>query len=331
MQQPKERVISDEEFRVMTDQNEDQNTISNLRDFTREKIRALHKIKPDYVFLNETSATPLGFVLKAAWKEAYPNEKCPTFYRVDPRVMPDFPRKRDGLGNHSPKVIRDPRYLERVQDFFRARIKKANAKVVVVDEYSESGDSLRAVKDAIVRFTGVNGDNIQLVEPGNRKFEQIFKFKYPRITDKKTDQYGCSPSGYRYPTEDISPEEVRFRGTMPDYKKTKGIGQLHRRYRSLHPLAESEDVKIKDYVHDLKLIGKLAGEEIRQGKHRSRELEQRVVLSTSIAGFLFSALFFSGITGNVIGATETKNIIVLISVLIGLTFGGIYLYLKKKK
>jgi hypothetical protein len=50
----------------------------------------------------------------------------------------------------------------------------------------------------------------------------------------------------------------------------------------------------------------------------------------SIIGFLFSILSFSGITGNVIGATETNSIIGTISVLIGLTFGGIYLYLKKK-
>lgn len=51
----------------------------------------------------------------------------------------------------------------------------------------------------------------------------------------------------------------------------------------------------------------------------------------SIAGFLFSILFLSRITGNVIGATETKNIIGIISILIGLTTGGIYLYLKKSK
>ncbi len=50
----------------------------------------------------------------------------------------------------------------------------------------------------------------------------------------------------------------------------------------------------------------------------------------SIAGFLFSLLFFSGVTGNVIGATETNNILGLIFILIGFTFGGIYLYLKKK-
>jgi len=57
---------------------------------------------------------------------------------------------------------------------------------------------------------------------------------------------------------------------------------------------------------------------------------ERALGIISLTGFLFSILFLSGITGNVIGATETKSLIGLISILIGLTTGGIYLYLKKK-
>jgi len=62
-------------------------------------------------------------------------------------------------------------------------------------------------------------------------------------------------------------------------------------------------------------------------KHRGLEGTLGII---SIAGFLFSILFLSGITGNVIGTTETKNIFGLILIIIGLTTGGIYLYLKKK-
>ena len=39
------------------------------------------EIKPDIVILTETSGFSFGYILKEAWKKAYPNEKIPCHWR----------------------------------------------------------------------------------------------------------------------------------------------------------------------------------------------------------------------------------------------------------
>lgn len=77
-------------------------------------------------------------------------------------------------------------------------------------------------------------------------------------------------------------------------------------------------------------MGEIIHTDLKQERQAKKKGLEGTLGIISIAGFLFSVLFLSGITGNVIGLTETNNIFGLIFVLIGLTAGGIYLYLKKK-
>jgi len=112
------------------------------------------------------------------------------------------------------------------------------------------------------------------------------------------------------PKLDIDNQE-QFEPIFKYGRRTYHQQSLEQRQKDLEDLAEKYHLKFR-------FIG------FKKRSHSSLAI-------ISIAGFLFSILFPSGITGNVIGATQTANIIGIISILIGLTFGGIYLYLKKTK
>ena len=212
-----------------------------IREYAKKVIQRWHNFKPDYVFLNETSAVPLGYVLKEAYREAYGNEELPIFYRVNPAILPSYHRS-GGSGEPwkpygvSPKLARNPVYLERVKNFFKDRIKKENAKVVVVDEYSPTGISIRAVMDALHDNCGIdynriiaeNGEGDPTVEHfrGRRKF-----------TEKK-----IRAKSYANETARLNPKTAKLRGTIN----------------------RDEIEKSLDYMHELEDVGKQAGQELKK-------------------------------------------------------------------
>ena len=72
-----------EKYRVMTKED-----VRNYKNWTTSKVRKWHDgFKPDYILLTETSAVPLGYAIKSAWKHTYPEEKPPIFLRVDPKQL----------------------------------------------------------------------------------------------------------------------------------------------------------------------------------------------------------------------------------------------------
>jgi len=96
--------------------------INEIKKEANEIIKKWHKIKPDYVFLSESAAVPFGYLFKEIWKKAYPSEKPPIFYRMDPV----------GTVNLSEKDLAQN---------MKKRIKKLNPRILVFDEgdgYSKS-------------------------------------------------------------------------------------------------------------------------------------------------------------------------------------------------
>jgi hypothetical protein len=91
------------------------------------------KIKPKYIFLTETSATPLRYLIKEAWRTAYPNEVLPKFYRIDPESINTY----------------DIKGISEMQDYISKRATDKNANVIVFDEagFSGTGKSVRRVRD----------------------------------------------------------------------------------------------------------------------------------------------------------------------------------------
>jgi|SRR3989344_1599271 len=110
-------------------------------------VRQWHDdVKPDYIFLTETSAVPYGFVLKEAWKKAYGRENSPKFYRINPRtplIMNvldsnqassniDYMEKVRGYLKARHKLTNP--YIKKLTNFVKDRIHKENPRIIVFDE-----------------------------------------------------------------------------------------------------------------------------------------------------------------------------------------------------
>lgn len=106
------------------------------------EIEAIHEYGPKYIFLLETSAIPSGYALKEAWKIAYPDETVPIFYRIDPKTL-------FSMSNLSYRG-QDKEDRETVEFFFKKRIKDNDAKILIYDEYFESGRSAAIVACVLV-------------------------------------------------------------------------------------------------------------------------------------------------------------------------------------
>jgi hypothetical protein len=308
-----------EGFKVMN-QKYDEDYIAELIEFAKGRISDWHKQKADYVFLNDTSAFPLGYVLKEAWREAYPNEKMPSFYRVNPAVMPGFRRHSMTFGptGFSRKLSENPEYLKKIEEFFKSRIKKKDAKVVILDEQSTTRASVGAVENAIHNATGLPYENI-ILDDGGLRISTVLGF-FPKFTKKD-----IGSMSHFEETEDLSTNQVNLRGRINkgDWGN-RGYGQSMRPY--IPP--EEQKIKLLDYLHDLKLAGKLAGESVRQANHK-QFLEKRVGATVAILGLIGSILFLSSnLTGNVIGKSTDSSIIGVILFLMGLA--GAFFYFKRK-
>lgn len=74
-----EKSEKDNKYEVMTPED-----VESYKEWVKKKIPEWHDgVKPDYVLLCETSAVPLGWILKSAWKGMYPNEAMPKFFKSD--------------------------------------------------------------------------------------------------------------------------------------------------------------------------------------------------------------------------------------------------------
>lgn len=308
-----------------------QNDAEALELYAISKVAEWHdRVKPDYVFLNETSAVPLGYVLKEAWKTAYPDEKSPVFYRINPAVLPTNPRWDDFYGSErgiDQRITRDPKYQKKMRDFFKYRIKKKNPIVVVLDEHSASGRGLDNVRRAIHNSTDIPWEDIHLenAKEFNYYIHDVIK-KYTSLTEKEIR------AGSRYTDSAYllnSPENVEFRGKIR--KGNKGIKSTGALFA--YP---SETFRLGDYIHDLKETGRAAGGLIREKElNRQSGLEKKISATISILLLVSSMFFiFPQLTGNVIRADSIKSFHLLpigaVLFLLGMVIGFFCLKNSKK-
>lgn len=291
----------------------------DLRQAFKRMISEWHTLKPQYVFLTETSATPWGYLIKSAWKQAYPNEECPRFYRIDPRALQNAwePQKETAL-------------YEKWNNYFTSRIKDKNSQVIIFDETSEgSGGSTGTVWKALNwnlwRNYLVNQFETNVpFEPKGKKFAQEVKkdekkyaidlkniHVYRGIGLQRQGRGGGNPLRaitYKSDERDIPISEVSL--TAKHF-----------------PAKSIEAKKAQEYICELKLTGSDIGKEIREAKKKGLEGTIGII---SIAGFLFSVLFFSGITGNVIGSLNQTSSNVIGAVLFLVGIAGAFLYFKRR-
>jgi hypothetical protein len=322
-------VISDKDFQ-------------EYRKWATEKVRLWHdRIKPDYILLTETTATPLGWLLKETWKSKYPNERVPKFFRSD------IGNKRNGDESISRFYSGDNPLGE---SYLSARKIDKKKKILVFDEMDKS-KSFRKRKGPI-----------EFVKNGTALYDRDTKNPLQSKISAQCetlgrnvialDSIGCKniwtdagmPDGYapKFMTElnpysdqeyshsylgDINPEKGRsLKGAYIKPTRKQDLNSEQRDYRIKNPYVGflEKDPSLRkralDFIHDLKAAGK-------------KPLEQRVAAIIGVGSFLLSLMFLSSnLTGNVIGNLNQvlSNWIGGILFIIGL-IGALFYFNKKNR
>ncbi len=216
------------EYRVV-----DREKAGGLAQEVSRQVEHWHDFQPDYVFLTETSAFPIGYMFKEAWKAAYPDERPPQFFRVDPIAM----------GRNS-NALELPGYEEKLEEFLNKRIKKPNARVAIFDEQPMTGKSQATVRKQIARKVPGASFDINKRDPSAHSiFEDVFGSNTGhKLTDK----------GQHVPPIDFLGD---FLGGKVVYKSAEEIKFIGKRGRANLNL-----------IYDLKTIGRLAGRTIKPGR-----------------------------------------------------------------
>lgn len=259
-------------------------------------IQDMHAKNPKYILLNDTSATAWGLVLKEAWKQAYPSEEIPKFYRVDPRVLEGIPNSEKSR--------------QAWKDYLEKRGMKETDKIIDFDEECAGGRSANRVREAFENESGLYGahhyTNIEYMycDAGwmDRKDGKLVLPVDPTDLSKKQPGFqryrisggiGVDPA---IKTEGTEGGKFRLSTKItkslraPPLEPLKFTGNLIR-----HPSGE-----YKEIYREIKLFGKEIGEEL-HAKLQKKSLEQKVSAVVATAG-LVSSLFFlsSNVTGNAI-------------------------------
>lgn len=241
-----EKIIS-KKYKVLTPDTD--NSIVKVID----QIRYWHdEFKPDYVFLTETTAVPIGYVFKAAWETAYPNEELPKFFRVDPKAMGHRSNAKDFSG-----------YEKKLEDFLSKRIDKENPKIAIFDEQPVSRTSQKTVRTELARSLNINLNNIEISLWGTAIGGDEFvsgDLRGLKLTTKETPSY----QGKEYESE----ENLKFTGKIRHPRSGYLVGEKVLDSRRKRNVVYSEGtgrfhkvkkVNLLKVISDLKLLGKKSG------------------------------------------------------------------------
>jgi hypothetical protein len=289
-------------------------------------IKEWHRLKPDYIFLSETSSIPYGYAIKKAWKEAYPEEDLPKFYRIESWTESAHIIKTYGVDDSKENTALREKIKEGVAIFLKKRIKKEDAKIILFDEYDKmlspqridlpretGGTTLSGPAKEIMEmfpksklyYAGLNNNGPHL-DFGRFSFP---KFKYPRVTLKRNIDYkekrrisasrgkpGRSMA-LAEPLENVPREQVVQEILEYGYSPTgRTIKDPKRRRMALR------------YIQELNEIGEECGREFYEELERKQNLEKKVTSVIAIFGIGASIFFLgSSVTGYAIGSLSTKT------------------------
>jgi len=324
---------------------------NDAKEWIKDAVAKMRNLHPDYIFLTETGAVPYGYALKGAWKKAYPNEPLPRFYRIEKYMI------SSGQTYHLPNRTTNEQRSANINGerrYFEKRIKKGNARIIVFDEgsgvgpmgtfrkkssvasdYGETGmvDEQEHPLSSTSTLGIVTKEIIDSLENVGRKDAEVFAMRggdmYIHVS--RNIKVGDTLLSRR-PTSRLL-QAGHFDGADSDPKIESDSDAVRERTgKGLFTGSITKDnVRRKRaivYIKELKYLGKEAGEEIRQERQTKRKTLDSTLGIISIAGFLFSVLFLSGITGNVIGNSTTSNIIGVVLFLVGIV--GAFLYFRRR-
>jgi hypothetical protein len=312
--------------------------LKKTKKWAKEVVKRWHSKDPDYVFLTETSGPLYGYVLKDTWKKAYPNEKPPEFFRINP----DSLWYRTGEN----KKLEDSEMIAEEEKYFKKRIKKKDPNIIVFDEgskgnaktmedfslysknnklsknykFNRSSETEGAAAQAsrfIHEFLEDNDLKGELYtsKQGNVVIRQgsIGEDQDSKFSKNPTSKFGYR-SSYRPTSED---EDYQYDEKFKQYADLTGAIVKHPKQRK----------RAMAYVKELKEIGKEAGEEL---AHK-RGLEKRLTSIIALAGLGAGIFFFSPtLTGNAIANLTTKTSSIIGAGLFIVGIVGSYFWFKKR-
>lgn len=294
------------------------------REGLKQLVKDMHSKDPKYIFLTDTSATPWGYFIKEAWKEAYPEEKVPIFYRINPTSLKE------------PPVQMSKEKIKKFQKYLKKKKIKPEDNIIIFDEFYFSGRSMNAIKDAFENPSRQFGEhcfkNIAYIEGNVGQLKK--EGGKLLLSHEKKKGYGIGnlfalqKNFGRYNTwggkkvkED---DKILIEFTVTD--KDKDI-------KTKKFTADIKHKKGKEYleiIKEIKSMGKEVGEEIHEGDEKRKDLEKIVSGVIGIGG-LGAGLFFlqPSITGNVVNLSQNANSLVGgILLIIGLVAG--FFWTKKR-
>ncbi|MBT3405359.1 hypothetical protein HN832_00270 [archaeon] len=259
-----------------------ENEVSQLEHYSRVFMEGLRKSDPDCVFLCAASGVPMGWAVKSAWKAAYPGEKIPAFYTIDPKA----PFRSDKI----------------LKDFFGKKIPQ-NARVVISDD--QLGTSSGFARDMVNKYAKISGTKLDLLKlkewvyPGY--FYRLFDYKgLPGPVDEGKE---VAPVVRFFGAHRKSARKVPFYGELSpgQLKKLEAEGKASLAGRRKPRGAEKGALT---YIRTLKKIGQVAGEKLKremEGGKSTFNLEKQLYSILAVGGILFGLIFGGfNLTGNVI-------------------------------
>ncbi|MFA6476026.1 MAG: hypothetical protein WCV68_01275 [Candidatus Paceibacterota bacterium] len=246
-------------YRVMTPED-----VVRYREWAKERVKTWHdEIAPDHIFLTETSAVPFGWLLRNTWRQAYPNEKAPNFFRFA------MDRGNRGYFCDNNKIYKD--YEEK-------RGINKNEKILIYDETNRGCEkAINNVKDGVLLSEmGCCGQLDEIVDIFRmRGYQNIWNDAgQPKTSGFYINDWG----GYSYlfydndkkfnseQERDEEKEGRQFYYVKPTRKRRTYKGKEINIGRDLVGEREKDPVlrrRALDYIHDLKLVGDEAGAELR--------------------------------------------------------------------
>jgi len=314
----------------------------NTFDELKSQVKFFHDVwRPEYVFLNETSAIPNGFVLKEAWKTAYPNEKPPIFYRIVPKAT--------AIGTSLPDTI--------TKEFFEKRIKDKKAKIFVYDEWCDSGSQVVSVGNSLLKAGYENvlfgySDYVEsltdeTLEDLHQKVLNAKSDKGKEDLEKEKNHFVDLVSRRNSPSfgggQVLAPKFGAITAKQPGARASTGRFYWPRKYSSKR--AEGQGVWTIDkglrgiiignpeQVQCYKDIGRYIGETLSEENRKRGDLE-KVLVTASIFSFFGGILLINlSMTGNAIAnlSTNTTSWIGSVLLVVGLIAGFFWTKNRKKK
>ncbi len=310
-------MASDEEINRQMKQAKEYGKRMSISDL-ETVIKNMHKEHPDAIILTQTSAVPIGWAIKEAWKMAYPGEKVPKMLTIDVGQLkysrdiytaifarPDFDEsdfwKDADLLKKDPEFCKEVKCLE--DKIRRYRIKK----FVVFDE-----------------ATSVSG---QRDYHGMRPRATLFLVDMV-VSKAHEDLEGSFESGKMYGLDDWNRgEDLLPEGGSGPYVKAVFVNDAPAEKRWRHTrLSKKFNPKVKKAAESMKDMGRKIGADIYLQEKRKRTALESIAIILLLGLGIAYQMPITGyaVKSLVVAPRQGYSLVALIATSCMLIFGILY-------